>query len=251
MFRFSKLTLAAAAFFALSLAAATRTRAVPLVVADPSGLGATMNIDFQSQSHNSGYTGSLTVSPVNFAYIGPSSVNNGIDVVSGTGTGVGGNGFAASNNALFVNTDAGQIGVDTLQITFAPGSTVTAFGFDIKPSNDPTAVPGSTTPAQYRVTITDASGDHQFVVSTTDYNSFAFAGFTSDSNITSIKIASLGAVGGQPYLDNFRFTAQAPAATPEPATLMLFGTGLVGLASIARKRYGARKGEDVPAKDEA
>lgn len=236
MFRFSKLTLAAAAFFALGLAAATKTSAVPVVVTDPSGLGTISTVDFQSQTPNAGYTSSLTVAEVTFAYTGPAGGSNGVGVLSGNGT----NGLAAGNNALFINTDAGQIGVDTLQITFAPGSNVTAFGFDIKPSSDPTIIPGSTTPAQYRVTITDATGDHQFTVLADDYNNFSFAGFTDDSNITSIRVAMLGTLGGQPFIDNFRYTTQAPAATPEPATLLLFGSGLAGLASLARKRRLAR-----------
>lgn len=245
MFRISKLALAAAAFFALSLAAANRTNAIPLVVADPSGLGTVSTIDFQPQAHNTGYVGSLTLAPVTFSYVGGGLSTSGIDVVQGTGTGVGGNGFDATNNALFVNSSA-SVGVDTLRITFAPGTAVNAFGFDIKASNHPTIDPTPLAPAQYRVTIVDDSGTNQFVVNSTDYNSFSFVGFTG-TNITQISIASLSTTFGQPYVDNFRFTAQAPAATPEPATMILFGTGLAGLASIARKRRSARKGDEVGA----
>ena len=241
MLRFSKLALAAAAFFALSLAAATRAKAIPLVVADPSGLGAVSTIDFQSQTAGTGYSSSLVVSPVTFAYVGPGGSPNGVGVVTGSGTGVGGNGIAVGNNAMFVNAPAGTL-TNTLQITFAPGTTVNAFGFDIKPSNDPTLIPGSTTPAQYQVTITDDSGSTSFVVNASDYNTFTFAGFTG-SNITQISVAMLNTVGGQPFIDNFRYTQQAAATTPEPATMFLFGTGLAGLASIARRRRGARKGE--------
>lgn len=243
MLRFSKLALVAAAFFALSLAAATRTKAVPLVVTDPSGLGAVSTIDFQSQTAGTGYSSSLVLAPVSFAYVGPSGTNNGVGVVAGSGTGIGGNGIAVGNNALFVNAPAGLLNTDTLSITFAPGTSVNAFGFDIKPSNDPTLVQGSTTPMEYRVTITDDSGTNTFLVTSNDYNTFAFAGFTG-SHITQISIGmGLNSVGGQPYIDNFRYTQQAAATTPEPATMFLFGTGLAGLASIARRRRGARKGE--------
>jgi hypothetical protein len=238
MVRFSKLALATAALFALSLASATRTKAVPLIVTDPSGLGAATTIDFQSQTPNAGYSSSLTVGAVTFAYVGPSGINNGIGVLSGNPAS---NGMAVGNNALFVNTNAGATS-NTLQITFAPGTAVNAFGFDIKPSNDPTLFQGVADPMQYQVTITDDSGTNTFVVTSNNYNAFAFAGF-SGSNITSIAVAALGATGGQPFVDNFRFSPQAAASTPEPATMLLFGTGLAGLASFARKRRGARKGE--------
>jgi hypothetical protein len=250
MFRFSKPALAAAALFALSLAA-TDAKAVPAVIVDASLSNAAAVINFQSgvtvnNPNGAGYGSSVTVLgfPVSFNYGGPAGSNNGVGIVAGTGTGVGQNGIAVGNNALTVNVTSGStFNVNTLSITFDPGSHVNSFGFDIKASNG-TQAPGVSTGA-YTVTVTDVNNTtYTFTTPNPSFTSFLFFGVNDiPADIASIAISS--ALGGQPDIDNFRFTAQAAAETPEPATMILFGTGLAGVASFARKRRKAASDQDA------
>lgn len=46
-------------------------------------------------------------------------------------------------------------------------------------------------------------------------------------------------------LDDFIYGEPRAAAVPEPATLALLGTGLVGIAARVRKRRRATNGEDA------
>jgi hypothetical protein len=242
MARFSKSTLAAVAFFALSLAA-TDAKAVPVVITGSSSLSnATAVIDFQSgftvnNANAAGYGSSVTVAgfPVTFNFTGPAGANNGVGVIAGNGTGVGQNGIASGNNALAVNVTSGNsFNVNTLNITFDPGSHVNSFGFDIKASNG-TQAPGASAGA-YTVTVTDVNNTtYTFTTPNPSFTTFSFYGVNDiPADIASISISALS--GGQPDIDNFRFTSQAAAETPEPATMLLFGTGLAGMASLARKR---------------
>ncbi len=253
MFRFSKLALAAVTFFALSLAAATESNADPLVLTPISSPAGT-TIDFESAVTVAGggqYGASATVAghPVTFAYSGPAGTNNGVGVATGDGLGTTGNGLAAGNHALFVNAPAGTL-TPTLQITFDPSANVNSFSFDIKASDKPTATgPTTLTDGSYTITITDVNNNtFTTTVAATDYTNFNFVGFSSATNLASITIAMN--TGGQPFLDNFSYNAAAPTATPEPATLLLYGSGLAGLASVARKRRAGRKDEGDDCGDE-
>ena len=72
--------------------------------------------------------------------------------------------------------------------------------------------------------------------------------FTPDAANPTFQIGTfdLGAInpkGDPPVLDySLSITPETTAQTPEPSTLGLFGTGVLGLIGIARKRLGSRSG---------
>jgi PEP-CTERM motif len=60
-----------------------------------------------------------------------------------------------------------------------------------------------------------------------------FAGFVSDTPFSAVTVSP---VGGFPYtLDDLTFVPGTPTSVPEPATLILVGSGLAGLGALARR----------------
>jgi hypothetical protein len=107
----------------------------------------------------------------------------------------------------------------------------------------------------YRAASSAGSGSFNIVLSTgaTIYSAntsgtFAsrdFAGFISDTPITSIFFYSQSPDNA--VLDNFATAGQVAEATPETATLLLCGTGLIVMVWICRRKRSAKLAAQVRA----
>jgi hypothetical protein len=230
MLRHSKPFLMAVTFALLSLAAVSATKAAPAVHVNRASFDTVVpsysTINFNGAS--APLSNSLTYSGVTFA----GAPGFQVEVIDG------GNVGAPGNFVLISNTNQPSFLQNNIVIT--PLSGTRAFGFDLKSANNPGG--------NYQVTFNLADGTSLTqAVAVPTFNSFSFIGLTSDTDITSVTIRALS--GGDPVIDNVSFTGNAPADVPEPATLVLLGTGLAGAAGAARKRRRHVKYEAADARD--
>ena len=236
MFRFTKLALAAAALTVIGLAAGSASAAPVVHLTSASfntAAAATTTNGFEGETVTSPptYQSSLTSMGVTF-----SGTNGTVGILNGSTFGT------TSGNVLFLNGSGGIASSSMLNIT--PLANTTAFAFGIAPSSDVTLLPGAATTGQYRVTVTTNMGTFEQEVNSNVYGSFSFIGFTTSNGeyITSITVSTLA--GGTPVIDNVQFNGTSAEPVPEPTTMLLFGTGIAGLASAARRRRNSAKTMD-------
>ena len=222
--RSRKAGLMALAFFALTFGGSLTARADTMVFTTRSAFVAATTglttIDFEGiapANSVANFPSPLTLNGVTFS--GPSGGSLQVSVLDP--------GFFAP---LFqFNSGAVLSGFGFIEVTLPAG--ITAIGTDLM----------STNPSGSTFEVVLSTGE-TFLVNTPLRPERGFFGITADVAIASIRFTTLpgpNTSAGIPLLDNFSFGQAQPAAVPEPATILLLGTGLVGIATRARRR---RKG---------
>lgn len=159
------------------------------------------------------------------------------DTFSGSGGGFSGSGTlttTSNGDGSYTITGISGSGFGTL---FTPG------GYQ---HNDNQLFPGATNLVDSNgFAFTYTQGDTNYDVDVLSSGSGTYAAdFTDlDSNMLSSMSVTFALNGtspmATPHSFNFAFGA-TPAVTPEPSTLLLLGTGAVGILGIMRRRLGTR-----------
>jgi hypothetical protein len=217
------------------------------IVAVLIGLGSLAARADNFYSNEAAWASALSSSPttINFEGIAPNGGLEYYGVGPGSSTNVGGVNFAVgpagtetvfflfgdgccygyTMSAISMQTESFDYPEDLL---ITPSASVTALGFDFG-----TLGGGNT------ATITLSDGSVQTVTDVVANPNFQFFGVTAPGGITSVDITVSGTAGLD--LADFSYgTANGSSPVPEPGTMLLLGSGLLGLAGVVRRKIGQR-----------
>ena len=148
-------------------------------------------------------------------------------------------GYGDLVNILFNDQD-GETSLN-LTLTADPGFEVGVFSFDLASfSNAGQTIPG----LQVIDTVSNATlfSQGSTDVTGTAHENFAFSGGLFARNLTiDIDLTGLGTVSDNIGIDNVYFVQREMYPVPVPAAVWLFGSGLIGLMAIARRKNYRRK----------
>jgi hypothetical protein len=181
---------------------------------------------FANSTVDFGYSGGMLSTPTN-SYITTGPIGSTLTSVSGFN---GGGTITGSNLGTIVFTTGNRISGGMGNATFAAGGSivVTANGTGGLPA-------GVLFTGTFTTTSTLTQGMHNglffYTVSGTVSGTFS-NGQTVSGQVVTISVLSMQAFHGTIGINSGNLTV----VTPEPGTLSLLGTGLIGLAGIVRKK---------------
>ena len=156
----------------------------------------------------------------------------GVEVINGFNVGAAGTNILTVGGTNNAGSFASVTGIDNVQITLALG--MQTVGFDLKNGN---TAAGGTLNGSYEIFV---NGVLLGNANNLAYTTFGFVMITGlDPNIANV-IGIRATAGGEPVIDNFSYSPDQ-AAIPEPTSMVLLGTGLIGVASAVRKRRVAKR----------
>ncbi len=216
---------------------------------DPTLPASAVGMNMQAIGNGMGGAGTLVLGNMLFNW----NTNNGIPVsIVLDAAGFFGNNLTGGGAGALPASDGTYVGGTGPGLVTGPGGFAGYLGLGPVPiattAYNTTNAPGCATgacmnvsPSGFLPLVTDTTANtNDFVANTggtiggSPFADGPFAGFNANFDITTMAFTSQGGVinGGQP----FPVSASAPPAVPIPAAVWLFGSGLLGLVGVARRK---------------